>query len=60
MIPNELRQILNETCSALNNHHVEYMIIGGVAVASYGYYRLSGINPGYPEIEHDVITKIIL
>lgn len=54
MITNELRQILNDACSALNKHKVEYLIIGGVAVASYGYYRISSIDPGYPEIEHDI------
>jgi predicted nucleotidyltransferase len=55
MINNEIRSSLQKTCSALNKHHVEYLIIGGVAVGFYGYQRISGAGfPGRPEIIHDI------
>lgn len=31
-------------CSALNKHSIEYLTVGGTAVALHGYYRLS-MNP---------------
>lgn len=55
MINNEIRSSLQKTCSALNNHNVEYLLIGGVAVGFYGYQRISGAGyPGRPEIVHDI------
>lgn len=55
MINNEIRSSLQKTCSALNKHHVEYLIIGGVAVGFYGYQRISGAGfPGRHEIVHDI------
>jgi len=55
MINNEIRSSLQKTCSALNNNHVEYLLIGGVAVGFYGYQRISGAGfPGRPEIVHDI------
>lgn len=49
MIGNEIREALRKTCAALNNHQVEYMVIGGVAVGFYGYQRPSSIS--YHQIE---------
>lgn len=55
MINNEIRSSLQKTCSALNNYHVEYLLIGGAAVGFYGYQRISGAGyPGRPEIVHDI------
>lgn len=42
MISNEIRQSLQTVCLALNKYKVEYMLIGGIAVAFYGYQRPSG------------------
>lgn len=55
MINNEIRASLEKVIKALNSESVEYMVIGGIAVASYGYYRLSGVfNSSLPEIKHDI------
>ncbi len=40
MHPN-LRNSLTNVCNLLNKHHVEYMVVGGTAVALYGYFRMS-------------------
>lgn len=46
--------ILN-VCKTLNKHHIEYMIVGGTAVAFYGYYRTSinqaGIAAEKPDLD---------
>lgn len=39
---NKVIQALGEVISALNQHEVEYMVIGGTAVGYYGYQRISG------------------
>jgi predicted nucleotidyltransferase len=39
---NEVRIALCRVCSLLNDHQVEYLIIGGTAVGVYGYNRISG------------------
>lgn len=41
-LTNELLKI----CQTLNKHNVKYLIVGGVAVALYGYYRLSHDKTG--------------
>lgn len=33
-------------CKVLNKHSVEYLLIGGTAVALHGYYRLSRQTSG--------------
>ena len=38
---NKLREILLNTCKHLNDNNVEYMIIGGTAVAFHGFSRPS-------------------
>jgi len=55
MIANDIRESLKLTCKTLNEHSVEYMIVGGVAVGFYGYQRISGgFLSGTPEIKHDL------
>ncbi len=55
MINNDIRESLTKVAKTLNEESVEYMIIGGVAVATYGYYRVSGVyNSSLPEIKHDI------
>lgn len=51
---NEVRTSLAFVCSALNNHNVDYIIIGGVAVGYHGYRRISGISTYRPEIKNDL------
>lgn len=36
-----LKNNILHICSTLNEHSVQYIIIGGTAVALYGYFRLS-------------------
>ncbi|SHG38286.1 hypothetical protein SAMN05421866_0244 [Chryseobacterium oranimense] len=46
---------LLSVCKIFENHSIEYMIIGGTAVAYYGYYRAStnmdGTISGKPDID---------
>ncbi len=54
MISNEIRSTLQIVCAALNKHMVDCMLVGGTAVAFYGYQRISGISiSGNPEIKID-------
>jgi hypothetical protein len=41
-------------CEVLNNHTVEYMIVGGVAVALHGYFRKSIGPDGKPAEKPDM------
>lgn len=56
MISNEVRATLQTVTTALNKYQVDYMLVGGTAVAFYGYQRISGIsfreNPEI-KIDHD-------
>lgn len=54
MINNNIREVLQKVCAALNKYNVEYMIVGGVAVGFYGYQRLSGISIVKPEMKTDL------
>lgn len=54
MISNEIRSILQRTCAALNRHEVAYILIGGTAVAYYGYQRPSGGLQGNLDMKYDV------
>jgi hypothetical protein len=40
-VENSLIENVLEVCQTLNAHSVEYLIVGGTAVALHGYYRLS-------------------
>lgn len=54
MISNEIRSTLQIVCAALNKHKVDCMLVGGTAVAFYGYQRISGISiSDNPEIKID-------
>ena len=55
MIGNDLRQYLQQVCSALNTFEVRYMLVGGVAVGFYGYQRISGGTEQFdPNFKHDL------
>ena len=54
MLENNLRLTLSKVAALLNQNKVEYLVIGGVAVSVYGYYRVSGVTLGQPEIKHDI------
>jgi hypothetical protein len=42
------------TCKILNKYKVEYLIVGGTAVAIYGYARLSRASDGSLLGKHDL------
>lgn len=54
MISNEIRNVLQRTCAALNRYEVAYILIGGTAVAYYGYQRPSGVLQGNLDMKYDV------
>jgi hypothetical protein len=41
-------------CKILNTHSVEYLIVGGTAVALHGYFRMSQDAAGNPTEKHDL------
>jgi predicted nucleotidyltransferase len=41
-------------CKALNKYSVEYLIVGGTAVAFHGYYRMSIQPNNLPADKHDL------
>lgn len=41
-------------CNILNKHSVEYLLVGGTAVALHGYYRLSRQTSGEVAEKHDL------
>ena len=40
-------------CRVLEKHDVQYLIVGGTAVAFHGYYRISVLPNGLPADKHD-------
>ena len=40
-------------CSVLKKHNVDYLIVGGTAVAFHGYYRLTTMSNNLPAEKHD-------
>jgi hypothetical protein len=54
MIDSEVRQYLIRVCTVLNNHDVDYIIVGGAAVSHYGYSRPSGIGHYHKELKIDL------
>ncbi len=54
MISNQIRESLQLVCSALNEHHVDYIIIGGIAVGFFGYQRISGASIANPSLKADL------
>ena len=49
-ITNEITRV----CQILNKNNVEYLIIGGTAVAFYGYFRWSKNSDGRPADKFDL------
>jgi predicted nucleotidyltransferase len=43
-----------KVCRVLNKHSLEYLIVGGTAVAFHGYYRMSKSSSGLPADKHDL------
>lgn len=43
---NNLVESVAKVCKILNTHSVEYLMIGGAAVALHGFYRLSHDSSG--------------
>lgn len=43
---NDLRSNLLTVCKLLSKHKVEYLVVGGAAVALYGYFRISITSMG--------------
>jgi hypothetical protein len=51
---NNLKNCLLTICGLLEKHKVQYIIIGGTAVALNGYYRLTINNAGEPTNKPDI------
>ena len=51
---NELTEIIKNVCNTLDEEKVEYLIVGGTAVAIYGYYRLSTLPNGTISKKYDI------
>jgi hypothetical protein len=48
------RNSLLTVCRLLSKHGVEYMVVGGAAVALYGYFRMSISISGTPVEKPDI------
>jgi predicted nucleotidyltransferase len=51
---NELLSDLVKVCKVLEGHGIEYMIVGGTAVALHGYFRITMDVDGKPNEKHDL------
>lgn len=51
---NSLLESIVKVCQALNTHAVDYLVVGGSAVAYYGYFRHSITMAGVPADRPDV------
>ena len=51
---NSLIESVLSVCKILNNHSVEYLIVGGTAVALHGFYRQSHTSSGNLAEKHDL------
>ena len=51
---NKLITDLIRVCKVLNNYNVEYLIVGGTAVAIHGYFRITTDIDGTPNEKHDL------
>lgn len=54
MTLDNLRNSLLTVCRLLEKHNVQYLIVGGTAVALNGYYRMSMDTAGYPASKPDI------
>jgi hypothetical protein len=50
----KLKEIIVRICQTLNNCNVQYLIIGGSAVALHGYFRMSKGPNGEPSDKFDL------
>ncbi|MFA6126601.1 MAG: hypothetical protein WC699_04795 [Bacteroidales bacterium] len=48
-----LIQSILMVCQILNKHNVRYLIVGGIALAFHGYYRVSKMSNGLPADKYD-------
>ncbi len=53
-VTNQLLKSIVGVCQILNNHQVDYLVVGGSAVAYYGYFRHSITMAGLPADRPDV------
>jgi hypothetical protein len=66
MIDSNLISGILRICGAFNKYNVQYMIVGGMAVALHGYFRKSINITGAPTEKPDLdfwiiqLTKIII
>lgn len=51
---NKLLESVLRVCSILNKHSVQYLVVGGTAVALHGYFRLSHDDSGTVMEKHDL------
>ena len=51
---NELLENIIGVCSVLSKYGVEYLIVGGTAVALHGYFRITTDMAGKPNEKHDL------
>jgi len=54
MIASDVLRFLQKVCVSLDQHDVDYLIVGGVAVSHYGYNRPSGMERYKPELKVDL------
>jgi len=52
MIDNYIKSVHN-VCSILKKHNVEYLIVGGTALAFYGHYRMTMLSNNMPSDKQD-------
>jgi hypothetical protein len=54
-VESNLANCILRVCEVLNKHEVQFMIVGGAAVALYGYYRqsisLAGVIADKPDLD---------
>lgn len=54
VLNNQLLVSMAEVCKVLNKHSIDYLVVGGSAVAYYGYFRHSITMAGMPADRPDV------
>lgn len=50
---NPFKEALRKVCTVLNQHEVEYLVVGGTALAFYSVYRMSMVNNNEVAEKHD-------
>jgi len=54
LVNNQLLKSIVSVCQVLNKHNTDYLVVGGSAVAYYGYFRHSITIAGVPADRPDV------